>query len=58
MIIIWLVFSLTRLELTKHENMLLFVCTETTESKPLKLETSVQSYKTSTIVNYDSGVIV
>ena len=43
------------LELAKEENMLLFVCcTETTESKPVKLETSGQSYKASTIVNYDS----
>ena len=34
------VSSLTGLDLTKHENMLLFVCTETTEPKPVKLKTS------------------
>ena len=37
--------------------MLIFVCTQTTESKPVKLETSGQSYKASTIVIYDSRVI-
>ena len=31
-----LVYLLTGLDLTTHESMLLFVCTETTESKPVK----------------------
>ena len=31
--------SLTRLDLTKQENMLLFVCSEAVESKLVKLET-------------------
>ena len=36
----WLVFSLARLELTKKENMLFFVCSESAESILVKLETS------------------
>ena len=39
-ITVWLVSSLTRLDLTKNENMLLFVCCEAIESKLVKLETS------------------
>ena len=39
-IIVWLVSSLTGLDLTMQENMLLFLCTETTEHKPIKLEAS------------------
>ena len=35
-----LVFSLKRLDLTKEENMLFFACSEATESKLVKLETS------------------
>ena len=35
-----LISSLTGLDLTKHENMLLFACTENTESKPVELEAS------------------
>ena len=31
--------SLTGLDLTKHKNIFLFLCTETTESKPVQLET-------------------
>ena len=38
--IVWLISSLTRLDLTKQENKLLFVCTEAVESKLVKLETS------------------
>ena len=33
-------FSLKRLDLTKEENMLFFACSEATESKLVKLETS------------------
>ena len=39
-ITVGLVSRLTGLDLIKQENMLLFVCSETTESKPVKLETS------------------
>ena len=39
-LIVQLVSSLTRLELTKKENMLLFVCSEAFESILVKLETS------------------
>ena len=39
-ITIHLVSSLTRLDLTKPQNMLLITCTETTEYKPIKLEAS------------------
>ena len=35
-----LVLSLTGLNMTKHENILLFRCTQTTESKAVKHETS------------------
>ena len=38
--------------------MLLWVCTETTESKPVKLETSGQSYKQFTLVIYDPRVVI
>ena len=37
---VWMKSSLTRLDLTKEENMPLFVFTETTESKQVKLEIS------------------
>ena len=35
-----MVSSLTRLDLTNKENLLFFVCSEATESKLVKLETS------------------
>ena len=38
-ITVWLVLRLTRLDHNKQENMLLFVCSKATESKPVKLET-------------------
>ena len=39
-ITVWLVSSLTRLDLTKKENMLLFVLSEAVQSELDKLETS------------------
>ena len=39
-ITVWLVSSSTELGVTKQENKLLFACTKTTESKPVKLDTS------------------
>ena len=39
---------ITELDFTKQENLLLFVCTETTESKPIRLETSHKYSDTST----------
>ena len=39
-ITVQLVSSLLRLDLTKEENMLFFVCSEAVESKLVKLETS------------------
>ena len=41
-ITVWLVSSLTRLDLTKKENMWLLVCSESAESKLVKLETSTE----------------
>ena len=52
-----MVSILTESDLTKQENILLFLCTEATESEPIKLETSGQSYKASMIVIYASRVV-
>ena len=66
-----LVSSLTRLDLTKKEKLLLFfICSEAVESKLVNLETSRtvmlplkmsvlcgQSYKGPMIANYDSRVV-
>ena len=38
-ITVWLVSSLTRLDLTKEDNMFLFACSEAVESNLVKLET-------------------
>ena len=45
------------MDLTKKEKIYLFVCNEGVESKSVKLETSGQSYKHFTLVNYDSTVV-
>ena len=42
MITVQLVSSLTRLDFTSKESMLLFVCSEAVDSKLVKLETAVQ----------------
>ena len=39
-ITVWLVSNLIGFDSIKQENMLLFLCTEATEYKPVKLETS------------------
>ena len=54
----WSQSSLSGLDSTKQENMLFFVCSKSIESKPAKLETSGQSYKHFTLVNYDSRVVI
>ena len=36
----YIVYSLTRLGFTKQRKFVVYVCTETNESKPVKLETS------------------
>ena len=50
-ITVWLVSSLTGLPLTKQENMLIFVGTETTESKPVKLDNGCTVKHAPTIVS-------
>ena len=40
-----------------YQNMLLIVYSHADESSPVKLETSGQPYKASTIINYDSRVV-
>ena len=53
-----LVSRLTGMDLTKQVNMLLFACTETSKSKPVKQDACGQSYKQFRIVIYESRVVI